>query len=253
MGAGTLGEPMTQLIAHRTCPLDAPENSREGILLAGRLGADAVEIDVRLTSDGICVLSHDRTTRRVTGERHVIAHTTAAELTGLRIAGSDETMLTLAEAARILPDGLDFAVDVKEERSLFAAIAELRAAGVLDRARLWGRRPGMVALASREAPDCQRALLHNTVIEWRALRYLEWAARVGATAVSVMDISLTPKVVERGHELGLFVNCWVRSAKIQPKVLECAPDAVVTDWIREARLWIVDHHRPQTSGEDTRT
>lgn len=229
---------MTQVIAHRTCPLDAPENSREGILLAARLGADAVEIDVRLSSDGVCVLSHDRSTKRVTGERHLIGQTSAEQLTGLQISGSNETILTLAEAARLLPDGLDFAVDVKEERSLAAAIAELRAAGVLGRARLWGRRPGMVALAAREAPQCQRALLHNTVIEWRALRYLEWAARVGATAVSVMDISLTPKVVERGHELGLFVNCWVRSDKIQPKVLACEPDAVVTDWVRQAKSFL---------------
>lgn len=226
---------MTEVIAHRTCPLDTVENSRAGIALAGELGASAVEIDVRLSADGVCVLSHDRTTRRMTGERHVIGRTSADVLTNLHIGGSGEKLLTLAEAATLLPRGVDFAVDVKEERSLAAAIDVLDDAGVLDRARLWGRRPGMIALAAERAPACQRALLHNTVTEGRALRYLEWAARIGANAVSVMDISLTSKVVERGHELGLFVNCWVRSLKIQPKILACHPDAVVTDWVREAR------------------
>ncbi len=227
-------QPTTQVIAHRTCPLDAPENSLEGIALAHRLGASAVEIDVRLTADGVCVLSHDRTTRRTTGVRHVIGRTPAAVVTGLGLHGSHETIPTLADAAVHLPDGLDFAVDVKEERALGPAIDVLAEAGLLDRSRFWCRRPAMVALAARRAPDGQRALLHNSLIERTALRYLERAALVGANAVSVMDISLTRRVVERGHELGLFVNCWVRSAKIQPRVLAARPDAVVTDWIAEA-------------------
>lgn len=225
---------MTQVIAHRTCPLDAVENSRAGIRLASTLGAAAVEIDVRLSADGVPVLSHDRTTRRVTGERRVIARTRAAELTRLVIGGSGETLLTLDDAIASLPAGLDFAVDVKESAALGPTIDTLEGAGVLHRARLWVRRPRMVEIALQRAPDRQRALLHNTVLESRALRYLENAARIGANAVSVMDISLTPKVVERGHQLGLFVNCWVRSEKIQPEILACGPDAVVTDWIREA-------------------
>lgn len=228
---------MTQVIAHRTCPLDAPENSRTGIRLAGELGAAAVEIDVRLSADGVPVLSHDRATGRMTNRRLVVGRTSAAELTRLEIGnrgGVPETLPTLAEAAEALPNGVAFAVDVKEPRALAAAIEVLEHAGLLPRARLWVRRPSMIDLAAERAPDCERALLHNTVLESRALRYLENAARIGATAVSVMDISLTRRVVERGHALGLFVNCWVRSTKIQPKILACEPDAVVTDWVREA-------------------
>ena len=40
------------VIAHRACPHYAAENSLDGIARAARLGADAVEIDVRLTRDG---------------------------------------------------------------------------------------------------------------------------------------------------------------------------------------------------------
>ena len=228
---------MTQVIAHRTCPRDAPENSRSGIGLAGQLGAAAVEIDVRLSADGVPVLSHDRTTGRMADQRLVIGRTSAAALTRLEIGNRDgvpETLPTLAEAAEVLPDDLAFAVDVKEPRALTATIEVLDDAGVLPRTRLWVRRPSMIGLAAEQAPECERALLHNTVLESRALRYLENAARIGATAVSVMDISLTRRVVERGHALELFVNCWVRSSKIQPKVLACEPDAVVTDWVREA-------------------
>lgn len=37
----------------------APENSVESIQAAQHLGADWIEVDVRLTSDGVAVLSHD--------------------------------------------------------------------------------------------------------------------------------------------------------------------------------------------------
>lgn len=226
---------MTQVIAHRTCPLDAVENSRAGIRLAAELGAAAVEIDVRVSADGVPVLSHDRTTRRVTGERHVVARTPAATLTRLAIGGTTETLPTLQDALEALPPGLDLAVDVKEPAALEPTIDVLDRAGMLDRARLWGRRPAMVRLIRDRAPHNQRALLHNTVTEARALRYVENAARVGANAVSVMDISLTPRVVRRAHELDLFVNCWVRVHRHQAKVIACSPDAVVTDWIADAR------------------
>ncbi len=40
------------IIAHRTCPRHAPENSLAGIRKAAELGADAVEIAVQRTLDG---------------------------------------------------------------------------------------------------------------------------------------------------------------------------------------------------------
>ena len=47
------------IIAHRTSPRDAPENSLEGIRRSAELGADYVEVDVRLTRDGVPVMLHD--------------------------------------------------------------------------------------------------------------------------------------------------------------------------------------------------
>ena len=52
-------------IAHRTAPLDAPENSLAGSVRSGELGADYVEIDVRLTRDGVPVMLHAAIIERV--------------------------------------------------------------------------------------------------------------------------------------------------------------------------------------------
>ena len=46
-------------IGHRGAPRELPENSLEGFLRALERGADAVELDVHATHDGVCVVHHD--------------------------------------------------------------------------------------------------------------------------------------------------------------------------------------------------
>ena len=48
-----------QVIAHRGASKAAPENTVEAFALAGRMGADAVELDVRRTRDGALVVHHN--------------------------------------------------------------------------------------------------------------------------------------------------------------------------------------------------
>ena len=52
--------------SHAACKGHAPENTLAGIEAALRLGADAIEIDVHCTSDGVPVLIHDETVDRTT-------------------------------------------------------------------------------------------------------------------------------------------------------------------------------------------
>lgn len=56
----------TAVIAHRGASIYAPENTLSALELAIEQGADAVEIDVRLSKDGIPFLFHDYTANRTT-------------------------------------------------------------------------------------------------------------------------------------------------------------------------------------------
>jgi len=47
-----------QIVAHRGIPNEAPENTLASFERAIQLGADAVELDVRLTADGVPVVFH---------------------------------------------------------------------------------------------------------------------------------------------------------------------------------------------------
>lgn len=56
-----------KIIAHRGASGDAPENTLAAISRAWDLNADGVEIDLRLSADGIPVVFHDADLKRITG------------------------------------------------------------------------------------------------------------------------------------------------------------------------------------------
>src|SRR3984885_1610063 len=64
--AGILPRGKVQLICHRTANPDMPENTLESLSLAGRMGCNIVEIDIRKTLDGELVLNHDDFLERLT-------------------------------------------------------------------------------------------------------------------------------------------------------------------------------------------
>ena len=90
------------VLGHRGASADAPENSLAAFGLARAQGADGIELDVRLSADGIAVVHHDPTWGRAAGSAtlagRVVADTTAAQ----RPVG----VPTLAEVLALL-DGWD--------------------------------------------------------------------------------------------------------------------------------------------------
>lgn len=105
------GKGGVELVAHRGESHDAPENTLAAITLAWSRGAEAVEFDVRLSSDGQLVAIHDADTERVTGGRAklVVAQQTAESLRQLDVGSwksstfAGEQMPTLAEVLATLP------------------------------------------------------------------------------------------------------------------------------------------------------
>jgi glycerophosphoryl diester phosphodiesterase len=68
------------VIAHRGASAQAPENTLPAFELAVRQGADAFELDVRLTRDGAAVVFHDSTLERTTSLTGPVRARTLAEL-----------------------------------------------------------------------------------------------------------------------------------------------------------------------------
>jgi len=109
----------TEIIGHRGASYLAPENTVASALLAWKHGADAVEVDIYLTSDNKVVCLHDKSTKRTTGEDHMVNETSSEVLRRLD-AGSfkspeykGEKIPFLEEVIKTIPAGKELVVELK--------------------------------------------------------------------------------------------------------------------------------------------
>lgn len=83
-------------IAHRGASAQAPQNTLKAFKLAERLGADAIEMDVQVTREGVPVVFHDQLLRRLTHVPGRLTAHTLAELKKIKMQG--EAIPTLKAA-----------------------------------------------------------------------------------------------------------------------------------------------------------
>lgn len=108
------------IVGHRGASYDAPENTLASEKLAWKQNADAVETDIWLTKDGRLIVSHDKNTKRTTGQEMVITESNFDDLRKLEagmwkspgIAG--EKLPTLDEQIALIPAGKRMFVEIKD-------------------------------------------------------------------------------------------------------------------------------------------
>lgn len=138
----------------------APENSLAAFGAAA--AADyAIELDVQLTADGVPVVFHDDRLERLTTTHGRVSERTAAQLAETRLAGTKETIPTLAEALESIGRRVLVLVELKvlggEEGPLERAVIE-----TLDRydgpAGVLGFNPNALGHIADLRPDILRGL-----------------------------------------------------------------------------------------------
>ncbi len=113
--------------AHRGARAHAPENTIEAFQLALRLGANGLESDCWITSDGVTVLDHDGVVRSF-GRKRPIAEMNAKKLPSY--------IPTIEEFFDACGTDFDFSVDVKDARAADGLVRGAHAAQ-FDLQRLW--------------------------------------------------------------------------------------------------------------------
>jgi glycerophosphoryl diester phosphodiesterase len=134
------------VIAHRGASADAPENTLPAFEAAVRQGADALELDVRLTADGAPVVIHDATLDRTTDRAGPVGAVTLADLRSADAGrhftpdrgrthpyrGRDVRIPTLGEVLWAFP-GLPVLVEIKEPAAQEAVRRVLRQEDAAER------------------------------------------------------------------------------------------------------------------------
>jgi glycerophosphoryl diester phosphodiesterase len=216
-----------QVFAHRGGCALGPENTIAAFDLGMAAGADGLEVDVHLSSDGIPVVHHDDTLERTTSEGGPIALRTAAELAlidaGCRFVqsgsypfrGQGIGIPTLAEVLKRFPD-VWIIVEMKvDSAQMGEAVARtVRAAGAAERVCAAGYGGRSAAAARAALPEMASSACHREVT-WAFYRSCARlpVRRAPYGGYQVPECAsghriVSPRFVRHAHEAGLKVQVW---------------------------------------------
>lgn len=133
------------IVGHRGVRGPLPENTLAAFELAIASRADAVELDVRLSADGVVVVCHDPDLERVAGDPRLVAATSAADLRRVDLGGGEGVPL-LADVLDLCGTaGIGLNVELKRD-------VPSRPAAVVAAARLLGGRRDVDVVVSSFDP-----------------------------------------------------------------------------------------------------
>lgn len=246
---------MTPLIvAHRGASDDAPEHTRFAYEQAVDQGADSIEVDLRLSADGVLVCIHDETLSRVAGDPRRVADVTLDELRTLDVgswfnaAHPDRARPEFSESRPVsfvdhlawlrqtAPD-VGVHAEMKEpsrhdgrmEQAVVAALHDHISAGA-DAGRVVVETFELDALrrVRESAPDLAVGLLWVEVTPANVAA--EFEMDVGVSGPSIWSLFAAPEHVDRARERGIAVHVWTADDEEEVEALmEIGVDAIVTN------------------------
>lgn len=228
------------IIGHRGAALRAPENTLASFRRALADGADGIECDVHLSSDGHVVVMHDETIDRTAAATSALRAGALADLTRAQL---DEVLL--AEDERVPSLGQLLALLDEHDAShggTAEAYVEVKAPAAAEAVgRLLEGRAGATVISFHDAalaalravaPSVPVALIVERVDEGVPARLDE----LGAPWLSVDVEAVTREDVERAHAAGRRVNVWTANTEAQLRHgIEVGADSISTDdpgWAR---------------------
>jgi glycerophosphoryl diester phosphodiesterase len=232
------------VVAHRGASATHPENTLASFQEALRLGARIVELDVRMTSDGVPVVMHDATVDRTTDGSGAV-HELSAERVRALNAGTPERpepVPTLAEVLELVSGRAGVALEIKNlpgepgyesdrEAAVEAAHAELERTAFDGPALVLSFNPASIRASKAIAPDVPTGFLTTDLVPPRDA--LALAVAQGHEMVLPGTRSLVPAgpaFVGEVHAAGVRVGTWTVDDPAELRMLlDWGVDAVASN------------------------
>ncbi|MFI9807984.1 glycerophosphodiester phosphodiesterase [Streptomyces sp. NPDC052301] len=210
-------------VAHRGDPYRLRENTIDSLRSALDRGADAVEVDVRLTREGVPVLLHDETLRRLWDLDRPLRALSAEELRGLTAGG----VPTLAEALAATGDSRVM-VDLcgRVDRRLVDPVVDVvRQSGARDRVYYTAGAEAMLAVRAAD-PAAEIALTWTSLAPPRPALLDVIRPRWLNYRFSLVDHDLAARV----HHDGYLVSVWTPDTRRSlRRLLDLGVDSITTN------------------------
>ncbi len=233
-----------QIFGHRGAPADPfvpetlPENSVAAVTAALDAGAHGVEVDVRLTRDGVAVCCHDEELLRVAGVPLRVAASSWWELRAVRLPDGHRLARLEEVAAVLAARGRGrgrLVLDLKPEPRAAALVLATRTA--LATGGLAGPDvvassfdPGVLDAFAARFPRLERAPICEELEDPRAALQAASVRRDGALHLPLGTVLREPTVVRDAVLAGLTVRAWTVNRPVDARMCDVlGVSGVVTD------------------------
>ncbi|MHC4660844.1 MAG: glycerophosphodiester phosphodiesterase [Planctomycetota bacterium] len=224
-----------KIVAHRGAASVAPENTLESVGKAIALGADAVEVDVRVTADAVPVLIHDADLIRTHGVVKLVEDHTYKELE--KISRENGAVVPTLDSLFAAYGGkTDFIFEIKDAAATMPVIQAIASEGYIERAIIACANLRVLRNVRSEIPEIKTGFIVSEPT------YEGFGFSVPERVLPVIDVMMPYWRLARHHFLAgcrryaLQVYAWLavfdEEEKVRPEIYshmaEIGVDALVT-------------------------
>lgn len=238
-----------EIVAHRGAPVEVPENTLPAFQRAIALGADAIELDVRLTKDQEPVVFHYFYLQELTDLPGPVFQFTRQELSRARFGpqfkqdGAGFSVPTLREVLETIGGQVALEIEIKGPEPeapgiIGSLLQEYRS--LWDGFEITSFEPQLLVAMRQECPGIAVDLLFPRSEPWMGLDVVAHAALhrarlAGARAVHLHPSQLSSQVIKTIRQAGIEIHAWdVNDDQALDLVVEYGIPRLCTDRLPEA-------------------
>jgi len=224
----------TKVTAHRGFSSKAPENTEPAFREALEIGADFIELDVQLSSDGKVVVFHDKSLSRITGINENVENKTYSELMELDTGKwfSDEfsgtPIMMLDEVLERFGNKINLNIEIKktgsEQITAIKAVELIEKYGCEDSCCITSFSYNALRTVKRENSDIKTGLIANI------MTYAGYSSLHDIDALSLNKKFVSQNLINSIHLSGKRVFVWTVNDKSEAeRFIAMGVDNIITD------------------------
>ena len=217
-----------QIIAHRGASFLEPENTIKAIERAIKMGADYVEVDVRMSKDSQLVIIHDPDVDRTTDGKGLVNDYTLQELKNFD-AGDGESIPTLDEVISCVKDRVELVIEIKEpgtEGKILEKINE----NELENTIL----TSFYHKSIKNAVKMNHSINAGIIFAGQPVDVMQMASNASANIIFPSYKYMNEDMVKQAQNGGISVYPWtIDDPEIFEKFVEMGVDGIVTNKLIE--------------------
>lgn len=223
----------TRITAHRGSSSGAPENTMAALEKAVEEMADRAEIDVQETADGVIVLCHDTSLKRVAGVNKKVSDLTLEQIKKLDVGSwfsseyQGEQIPTLEEVMEYAKGKIDLNIEIKNLGNS-SGLPEK----VIELVEKYEMQEQCVITSTnrfylKRVKDVNPEIRTGYIV---SAAYGNFYSDEFIDLISIRSSFVTERMIESAHEAGKAVHAWTVNGKVEMERLkQLGVDDMITD------------------------